>query len=380
MNDIADATEAPRSVLLGRDLAPDPRALAAVALTEFEAIARERMHPSAYDYVAGGAWDEVSLADNEAVWRRHRFRPRVLVDVGRIDPGSTLLGAPVAFPVAIAPIAVHGLAHPLGEVATARGAAAAGVPFTLSTMSSRSIEEVAEGAPGGRRWFQLYAQATTGQSRALVERAAAAGYAAIVLTVDLPILGYRERDRRNGFELAVPLGNFGASQAGPSHRPDASGYEVLDEHGDRTLAWADLATIRSWSELPLVLKGVLNVDDAVLAADHGVDAIVVSNHGARQLDRVVTPIDALEGIVTAVGGRTEVWVDGGVRGGLDIAIALALGARGVLVGRPMVWALAAAGQAGVERALAILREEFEIALALLGTPTPADITRAHLVG
>ncbi len=378
MSDTADANEAPRSVLLGRDLAPDPRALAAVALPEFEAIARERMHPSAYDYLAGGAWDEISLADNEAAWRHYRLRPRVLVDVGRVDPGTTLLGAPVAFPVAIAPMAVHGLAHPLGEVATARGAATAGIPFTLSTMSSRTIEEVAEGAPAGRRWFQLYAQATTDQSRALVERAAAAGYEAIVLTVDLPILGYRERDRRNGFELAVPLGNFGAAPAGPSHRPDASGYAVLDEPGKRTLAWADLATIRSWSTLPLVLKGILTAEDAVLAAEHGVDAIVVSNHGARQLDRVVTPIDVLEGIVAAVAGRTEVWADGGVRRGLDIAIALALGARGVLVGRPILWALAAGGQAGVERALAILREEFEIALALLGAPTVAGITRAHV--
>lgn len=198
MSDLPDPGPVPRSVLLGRDLAPDPRALRAVSLTDFEAIARERMHPGSFDYVAGGAWDEISLEENEAAWRRHRFRPRVLVDVGAVDPATTLLGGPAAIPVAVAPMAVHGLAHPLGEVATARGAAAAGIPFTLSTMSSRSVEEVAAGSPSGRRWFQLYVQAKPSQSRRLVDRAAAAGFEAIMLTVDLPILGYRERDRRRG--------------------------------------------------------------------------------------------------------------------------------------------------------------------------------------
>jgi 4-hydroxymandelate oxidase len=368
----------PRSVLLARDRPPDPRALRAVNLAEFEAIARERMHPGAFDYVAGGAWDEISLAENEAAWRRYRFRPRVLVDVGTVEPRTSMLGAPVAFPVAVAPMAAHGLAHPLGEVATARAVAAAGVPFVLSTVSSRSIEEVAEGSPAGRRWFQLYVQARPDQTRNLVERAAAAGYEAIVVTVDLPVLGYRERDRRNGFDLAVPLGNFATDQAGPTHRPDATGFEVLSTWERRTLAWDDLPTIRSWSSLPLVLKGILTAEDARLAAEHGADAIVVSNHGARQLDRTVAAVDALAEIVAAVAGRCEVLVDGGVRRGLDIAIALALGARGVLVGRPVVWALAAGGQAGVERALAILREEFEIAMALLGAPTVNDITSAHL--
>jgi 4-hydroxymandelate oxidase len=368
----------PRSVLLGRDLPADPRALAAVSLAELEALARERMHPGAFDYVAGGAWGEVSLGDNEAAWRRYRFRPRVLVDVGAVDPATTMLGAPVAFPVAVAPMAVHGLAHPLGEIATARAAAAAGVPFTLSTMSSESIEAVAAGAPNGHRWFQLYVQARPDQTRELVERAEASGYEAIVVTVDLPVLGYRERDRRNGFDLAVPLGNFAPDRAGPTHRPDASGFEVLSSWERRTLVWDDLSTIRSWSSLPLVLKGILTVEDARLAVEHGADAIVVSNHGARQLDQTVTPVDALGEIVAAVGGRTEVWVDGGVRRGLDLAIALAMGARGVLVGRPVFWALAAGGQAGVERALAVLREEFEIAMALLGAPTVKDLTAAHL--
>jgi 4-hydroxymandelate oxidase len=378
VSDIADPSREPRSVLLARDLPPDVRTLEAVSLRDLEPVARERMHPGSFDYAAGGAWDEIGLAENETAWQRHRFRPRVLVDVGSVDPGTMMLGRPSALPLAIAPMAVHGLAHPLGEVATARAAAAAGVPFSLSTMSSRSIEEVAEGAPGGRNWFQLYLQARPHQSRELVERAARAGYEAIVLTVDLPILGYRERDRRSGFELAVPLGNFDTTDSGPSHRPDAIGFADTDPWQHRTPIWEDLATVRSWSSLPLVVKGILTAEDAVLAVEHGADAIVVSNHGARQLDRTVTAVEALVEVVAAVDGRAEVWVDGGVRRGLDIAVALALGASGVLVGRPIYWALAGGGQAGVERALAVLREELEIAMALLGTPTPRDITRGHL--
>jgi 4-hydroxymandelate oxidase len=375
-------THEPRSVLLAPDLAPDPRALSAHSLADFEALARQRLHPAAYDYVAGGSWDEITIADNETAWRRYRLRPRVLVDVSGVDPATTLLGVRAAYPVATAPMSVHGLAHPDGELATARAAAAAGVPFTLSTMSSRSIEEVAQAAPDGTNWFQLYMQAMPGHSRQLVERAEAAGFKAIVLTVDLPILGYRVRDRRNGWVLDVPLGNFAADRAAgtrPSHRPDAGGYDV-EVPMNPTLVWNDIADLRRWSALPLVLKGILTAEDARLAIDHGADAIVVSNHGARQLDRVPAAIDVLEEVVAAVDGRAEVWVDGGVRSGLDIAIALALGARAVLVGRPLIWALAAGGQAGVERALTILREEFEIALALLGTPTPGDLTRAHVAG
>jgi 4-hydroxymandelate oxidase len=350
---------------------------AVVNLAGFESLARVAMDPAAFDYVAGGAWDEVTLAENEAAWTRRRLRPRVLVDVSRVDPSTTLLGVPVALPVAIAPMAVHGLAHPDAEVATARAAATAGVPFTLSTMSTMSIEEVAAGAPAGTNWFQLYTQADPGRTRELVERAAAAGYSALVLTVDLPRLGYRERDRRSGFVLPS-LGNF--RDEAPTHGGRAgAGFDRLDDQAAAGLTWSDLATIRSWSGLPLVLKGILTAEDARLAVENGADALIVSNHGARQLDRVPAALDVLEEVVAAVAGRTEVWVDGGVRRGLDIAIAIALGARGVLVGRPILWALAAGGEAGVERALAILGEEFEIALALLGAPTPAALTPGHLV-
>ena len=204
-----------------------------VRLADFEPIARATLDPAAYDYIAGGAWDEVTLADNEAAWSRRRFRPRVLVDVADVDASTTLLGSPVAMPVALAPMATHGLAHPDAELASAQAAAAAGVPFTLSTMASRSIEEVALAAPNGVHWFQLYAQREERRSRALVERAAEAGYRAIVLTVDLPVLGYRDRDRRSGFEIRS-LGNF--SDDGPTHRaigPSADGPRRWDRRFDR---------------------------------------------------------------------------------------------------------------------------------------------------
>jgi 4-hydroxymandelate oxidase len=347
-----------------------------VTLAEFEPLARAAMDPAGFDYVAGGAWDELTLADNEAAWRRRRLRPRVLVDVSAVDTATTMLGVPVAMPVALAPMAVQSLADPGAESAMAGAAATAGVPMILSTTSSQSIETVAAAAPARTLWFQLYVQSDMDVSRSLVERAATAGFGAIVLTVDLPVLGYRERDRRSDFELP-PLGNF--TDVAATHGSHSAG--TLADLADRqatTLTWADLERIRAWSSLPLVLKGIVTAEDARLAVDHGADAIVVSNHGARQLDRVAATADVLGEVVDAVAGRTEVWVDGGIRRGLDIAIALALGARGVLLGRPAYWALATGGSAGVERALAILREEFELALALLGTPTPGDIRPAHV--
>lgn len=352
---------------------------AVVNLADFEALAREVMEPSAVGYVAGGSWDEISLHENIAAWRCRRFRPRVLVDVSGVDPSSTFLGRPSALPMAVAPMAFQSLAHPDGETEAARGAAAAGIPYTLSTTSSHSIEAVAAGAPGGTLWFQLYTQADPAVTRSLVERAETAGYRAIILTVDLPVLGYRDRDRRASFRLPQ-MGNFTDVPASHGRAvPDVP--SLLHAPGmEPTLVWSDLATIRSWTSLPLVLKGILTAEDARLAVEHGVDGVVVSNHGARQLDRVPATVDVLAEVVGAVGGRTEVWVDGGVRRGLDIAIARALGAQGVLIGRPVFWALAAGGAAGVERAIATLREEFALALALLGTPTPADIGRSHLAG
>jgi isopentenyl diphosphate isomerase/L-lactate dehydrogenase-like FMN-dependent dehydrogenase len=356
-------------------MSDEPTLDSIVSLAEFEPLARERMEPAAWDYVAGGSWDEVTLAANDDAWHRRRFRPRVMVDVSRVDAGSTMLGRRVSMPLAIAP--AHALAHPDAEIATARAAAAAEMPFTLSTVSSRSIEEVAEAVPDGERWFQLYEHRDREFTRELCRRAAAAGYRAIVLTVDLPIVGYRQRDRRNGFALDVPLGNFPGGH--PGHDAGETGYEALGHQQHVGLTWTDIDAVRAWCGLPVVLKGIMTAEDARLAVAHGADAIVVSNHGARQLDRVPATADILEEVVDAVEGRLPVWVDGGIRRGLDILAALALGADAVLIGRPILWALAVGGETGVARALAILREELELGMALLGTPTVADISRDHLV-
>lgn len=350
---------------------PDPRLGSVVKLTELEPIARERMHPAAFDYVAGGGWDERTLADNDAAWARMTFRPRVLTDLRDVDPGGSFLGRAATLPVAIAPMAAHALADAGGELATVRAAAAAGIPFCLSTSATRTIEAVAAAAPEADRWFQLYLVEDLDVTRSLVERAEAAGYRLLVLTVDLPVLGYRERDRRSGFVMP-DLVNVPAAGA-PRGR-----YGALEGQRRLGLIWDDLATIRGWSSMPLVLKGILTAEDARLAVAHGASAIIVSNHGARQLDRSPASADVLEEVVDAVGGRIPVWVDGGIRRGLDILAARALGADGVLLGRPILWALAAGGVAGVARALAIIREELEVAMPILGVGRLDEVTREHL--
>jgi isopentenyl diphosphate isomerase/L-lactate dehydrogenase-like FMN-dependent dehydrogenase len=345
-----------------------------VTLAEFEPLAKTRMAEPAFDYVAGGSWDEITLRESIEAWRRLRFVPRVLTDVRSVDPRGTFLGRQFPLPVAMAPMAVQGLAHPDGELEGVRGAAAAAIPYCLSTSSSRSLEEVAEAAPDAERWFQLYLVHSLGWSRRLVERAAAAGYRAIVMTVDLPVLGYRGRDRRSGFALPH-MPHIDGATGEPRTR-----YGGLEQQHELGLSWKTVELVRTWSSLPLVLKGILSPEDARLAVEAGVDAIGVSTHGARQLDRAIATADALPAIVDAVGGRCEVWVDGGIRNGLDVLTALALGATGVMVGRPFYWALAAAGAPGVERAAAILREEIELGMALLGVPDLASVNRTFLAG
>ena len=340
-----------------------------VNLDDFEPIALQRMAGPAFDYVAGGSWDEVTLGEAAAAWRRFRFVPRVLREAERIDVSGSFLGRPAALPVAIAPMAAQQMAHPGAEAEMAIGAAAAGIPFALSTSSSMTLEDVAAAAPEADRWFQLYVVGGMGYSRSMVERAEAAGYRAIILTVDLPVLGRRERDVRSGFQLP-DMPHVDAAGDGGALR-----YGALEDWRNPRLTWDSVAEIRSWSTLPLVVKGILSPLDAVLAAEAGVDGIVVSTHGGRQLDRSIATADALPGIVEAVAGRCEVWVDGGIRRGLDIVTALALGASGVLIGRPFYWALAAGGQAGVERAIDILRAELEIALPLLGCASMAEVSR-----
>jgi 4-hydroxymandelate oxidase len=337
-------------------------------LDDFEALARQRMGRPAFDYVAGGAWDEITLGEATGAWLRSRFVPRVLRDVRTIDVRGSFFGRPSTMPVAIAPMAAQALAHPAGEAEMLAGAAAAGIPYCLSTTSTMTIEDVAAAAPDAERWFQLYVVGGMDFSRRLVERAEAARFRALVLTVDLPVLGRRERDVRSGFALP-DLPNIDAAEDERDRR-----YGAIENQRSMGLTWGSIAEIRSWSSMPLVVKGILAPEDARLAVEAGVDAIVVSTHGGRQLDRVISTAEALPGIVEAVGGRCEVWVDGGIRRGLDVLVALALGATGVLVGRPFYWALAAGGAAGVERAASILRAELELALPLLGCRSIGEVT------
>ena len=345
-----------------------------VNLDDFEAIARSRMDRAAFDYVAGGAGDELTLSDNVAAFRRYRMRPRILRDVSVIDTATTFLGTDVAMPVGIAPVAFQHFAHPDAEVATAAAASRAGALFCLSTLSSRSLEDVAraaDAAGSGPRWFQLYVHRDRARSEELVQRAAAAGYGALVLTADLPVAGNRERDLRNGLEYPISYGNF---SAGTSSLGAAVGA-----FNDASMSWEDVAWLRALSPLPLVVKGVLTAEDAVLAADHGAAAIVVSNHGGRQLDRAAASIDCLREVVDAVGDRLEIYLDGGIRRGVDVLTALALGARGVFIGRPFIYALATAGEEGVGRSLALLEAELRTDMALLGTRAVSEVTRDYVV-
>lgn len=339
---------------------------APITVAEFEPLALERMaaRPGAWDYYAGGAGDERTLAGSRAAWDRLRLRPRVLVDVSTRVLSTSAFGTPLAHPIVVAPTAAHDLAHADAERLTARGAAAAGSLFTLSTISHAPMEEVADAAPGAPRWFQLYAPADRGACQALVERAVSAGYGAIVLTVDLPLPGNRERDLRN--EFAVSLGAHL-----PADQPvdPEIGLVVMP-----SMDWAELAWLRSVCPIPLLAKGILRADDALRAVEAGCDGIWVSNHGGRQLDTAVAGVDALPEIAAAVGDRALLVVDGGVRRGIDVLKGLALGANLVAVGRPALWGLAVDGAAGVQRVLEILRDELSLAMALSGCRSIGDIT------
>jgi 4-hydroxymandelate oxidase len=334
-----------------------------INVADYEHAARGLIEPGAWDYYAGGAGDERSLADNLRAWDRIGLRPRILVDVASRDLSTTVFGRTLLHPVIVAPMAAHDLAHADAERATARGAAAAGALYTLSTISSVPMEEVAAAAPDAPRWFQLYAPAERTACRALVGRAVAAGYDAVAVTVDLPLPGNRERDLRNAFVL-----HMGAHL--PEDQPaDERGIIVLP-----TFGWDDLAWLRSVCPIPLVAKGVLRADDAARAVDVGCDGIWVSNHGGRQLDTSVAAIDALPEIAAAIGERAVLIVDGGVRRGIDVLKGLALGADLVAVGRPVLWGLAVDGDAGVQRVLEILRDELSLAMALAGCRTIGEIT------
>jgi isopentenyl diphosphate isomerase/L-lactate dehydrogenase-like FMN-dependent dehydrogenase len=341
---------------------------------EYEQLAEERLDEGVFGYFAGGAGDEWTLQENLAAFRRWVLRPRMLVDVGTAKADVTVLGSAVKTPVLVAPTALHRVLHPDGELATARGAAAAGTVMCLSNVSSCSPAELAAAAPTGRHWFQLYWGRDRGFIRDLLAGVVDAGFEALVLTVDLPRLGRRERDLRTRFELAesYPFPNLPGEIGGGELHVD------LDDVVDPTLTWADLEWLRSNCSLPLVVKGVLTAEDAELACEHGAAGIVVSNHGGRQLDGVPASLDALPEVVEAVAGRAELLLDGGVRRGTDVVKALALGARAVMVGRPVNWGLAVDGEAGVRRVLELLREEVLLALVLLGCRAPDEVTREQV--
>ncbi len=343
-------------------------------VSEYEALAREQLDDGPYDYFAGGAGDEWTLAENVRAFNRWVLRPRMLVDVGMVTTATTVLGVDVSMPVLVAPTAFQRLAHPQGETATARGAAAAGTVFCLSTLASYTPAEIAASAPQGRNWLQLYWSPDRGFTQGLVEAAAAAGFSAILLTVDLPLAGRRERDLRAAFELPadLPVPNL------PSDLGGGNFHAALGEVVDRTITWRDLEWLASLTDLPLVVKGILTGEDGRLACEHGVAGVVVSNHGGRQLDGVAASIDALPEVVDACAGRVTVLLDGGVRRGTDVVKALALGAKAVLVGRAPVWGLAVAGEEGVLQVLELLREEVALALALLGCAGPEAVGPAHV--
>jgi isopentenyl diphosphate isomerase/L-lactate dehydrogenase-like FMN-dependent dehydrogenase len=347
-----------------------------VNVADAERVAAERLDPGVLGYFAGGAGDEVTLADNRAAWRRWRLRPRVLAGVGEVSTATEVLGAPVAAPILVAPVAYQRLVDPEGEVAMARAAAAAGTVMCLSTLATVRPAEVVASAPPGRRWFQLYCFRDEAVTRALMGEAVESGFEAIVVTVDAPRGGNRERDRRTGFAIPAGLGVPSVRAALGVDR------EVTIEETfalmDPALGWSDFERIASQSDLPVLVKGLLTAEDAAIAVQHGAAGVVVSNHGGRQLDCALATADALPEIVDAVEGRATVLVDGGIRRGTDVAVALALGADAVLVGRPPLWGLAAGGEDGARRVLEILRDELELTLALCGCASPAELGRAHV--
>ncbi|GHI10515.1 2-hydroxy-acid oxidase [Streptomyces cellostaticus] len=347
-----------------------------VTLDDYYTAARSLVEPAAWDYIDGGSGDETTLRENLAGYRRYRLRPRVLVDVSRCDMRTTLLGSPVALPIAVAPTGFHGLVTSEAESACARAAGEVGALMVVSTFATTRLEDVARAARGPL-WMQLYVFRDRTVSEDLVKRAEAVGYRALVVTVDAPVRGRRVRDLRNAFALPPGLApaNF------PDIPADGSSAELaaqLARHIDPAFSWDDLAWLRSLTRLPIVLKGVLTAEDAAHAAELGVAAIVVSNHGGRQLDGSVTALDALPEVVSAVAGRCEVLVDGGVRRGSDALVALALGARAVLVGRPVLWGMAVSAAEGARDVLSILGAELETAMALCGRTDLASVDASLL--
>ncbi|MFB2979457.1 alpha-hydroxy acid oxidase [Microseira sp. BLCC-F43] len=357
-----------------------------INLFEYETLAKQHLSQMALDYYASGAWDEITLRDNRAAFERYKLRPRMLVDVSQRDLTTKILGQTLPLPILIAPMAFQCLAHPEGEIATAKAAAKLGSTMVLSTLATKSIEEVASVSqnPNSRLWFQLYVHRDRGLTKALVERAYKAGYQALCLTVDAPVLGKRERDMRNQFALppGMELANLAAlSDLEIAYKPGESGlFAYFLEQLNPALTWKDLEWLQSLSPLPLVVKGILRGDDAVRAVECGAKGVIVSNHGGRQLDSAIASIDALSEIVAAVGNKADILVDGGIRRGTDILKALALGAKAVLLGRPILWGLAVGGEPGVQHIIELLRDELDLAMALSGCANLGDIDSSLVIG
>jgi 4-hydroxymandelate oxidase len=339
-------------------------------LAGFEAAYRQALEAGPLAYYSGAAADELTLGENRAAWDRIKLSPRVMIDVSERDPSVEILGRRHSLPLAIAPTAYHRIAHPGGEEETATGAAAAGVTYTLSTLATSRPAPVAEAAPDSDRWFQVYVFRDRAVTRELVTEAEANGFEALLLTVDLPVLGKRDREVSDGF-MVGDAGTVPGIQA-------AGGKGLLSMQDtadliDPSLTWDDVSDLASSTDLPVLVKGVLRADDASHAIEHGAAGVVVSNHGGRQLDTVPATAEVLEPIAEAVGPGSTVLVDGGIRRGTDLAKALILGADAALVGRPVLWGLAAAGAAGVEAVVGIIGDEFDRALALLGVPKASNL-------
>jgi 4-hydroxymandelate oxidase len=349
-------------------------------LADYEGLARERMQPAAWEYVSGAAADEITLRWNREAFDRVELMPRVLMDVSKLDTRVTLFHQELPFPILLAPTGFQRLVHPEGEVAVARGAGAAKAVLVMSSAATTSVEEVAKAATGPL-WFQLYVQRDRGFTRELVARAEQAGAKALVLTVDMPVIGARNREARSGFclppgmELPNLKGSYGKENATP-HRSMGDG--IYSEALDPTLTWKDLDWLLGVAKAPVLLKGILAPGDAERAAGAGVAGIIVSNHGGRNLDTAAATLDVLPQVVKRVGEQLPVLVDGGIRRGTDVLKALALGARAVLIGRPYLYGLGVAGAEGVTRVLNILRQEFEMAMALTGRTRLREIDRSLL--
>ena len=354
----------------------DPVADGVVSVGQLEPLAKARLLGPVWDYVEGGAGDEVTLADNRTAWRRRRLLPRAMVDVSALTTTTSILGLTLPHPILLAPSATHVRYHPDGELATLRGATAVQSVMTLSTLASTSVEEFGAEARSllSPWWMQVYLQRDRAISDQLLDRVAASGAHALVLTVDTPSLGARDRDQRDALGAAPGVTYPNVQHLSPTNDSTPVQRQVWNPHLANDVTPADITRLRERYNLPVIAKGILRADDARRAIDAGASALIVSNHGARNLDTAVATADALAAVVQATDGQVPVLVDGGITRGTDVAVALILGASAVLIGRPVIWGLATYGERGVSHVVDVLRTELEKAMALLGAPTLADLT------